>query len=112
MGTEFDLTLAAQSKSTANRRNYLTAVRQLAAFLAERGMPLEVASMAREHIEAFIAHLLATRSPATDKARYGGLQVFFGWLRDEREVAHSLIERMKPPAVPEVPVPVLDDDEI
>lgn len=112
LAIDFDLSLAAQNKSTATRKVYGTAVAQLAAFLAERGMPTEVVNLRREHIETFIARLLETRSASTAKTRYGGLQVFFNWLVEEGELARSPMERMKPPTVPDQPVAVVDDDAV
>ncbi len=43
--------------------------------------------------------------------RYQDLRVLFGWLVDEEEIASSPMARMKPPILPEVPVPVLTPDE-
>jgi len=112
LALDFDLSLRAQNKSIATRKVYGTAVAQLAAFLNERGMPTEAVNLRREHVEAFIADLLDTRSASTAKTRYGGLQVFFGWLVEEGELTRSPMERMKPPAVPDQPVAVVDDDAV
>jgi hypothetical protein len=45
---------------------YGEAARQFLAFLVDAGMPTDVDRMKREHIEAFVEHLLATRMPATE----------------------------------------------
>jgi site-specific recombinase XerD len=42
---------------------YGSAIERLREFLIERGMPTEVTSITREHVEAFMEHLLETRSP-------------------------------------------------
>ena len=112
LAIDFDLMLAAQNKSAATRKVYRSAVTQLAAFLAERGMPTDAVNVRREHVEAFIAELLARRSASTAKTRYGGLQVFFGFLVEEGEVGRSPMERMKPPHVPDQPVAIVDDDAV
>jgi site-specific recombinase XerD len=112
LGESFRLSLAAENASDATIDVYTSAVARLAEFLETRGMPVEVAAIHREHVEAFIAELLATRAPATAANRYRALRRFFGWLLDEGEITRSPMERMKPPAVPEVPVPVLSDDAI
>jgi site-specific recombinase XerC len=112
LALDFDLSLAAQNKSLATRKVYGTAVGQLAAFLADKGMPTEAVKVGREHVEAFIADLLATRSASTAKTRFGGLQVFFRWLLEEGEITRSPMERMKPPIVPEKQVAVVDDDTL
>ncbi|MPZ91406.1 MAG: tyrosine-type recombinase/integrase [Actinobacteria bacterium] len=64
----------------------------------------------RTDVEGFIADLLATRKPATASNRYRALQAFFGWCVRESEIDRSPMETMRPPAVPETPVPVLSDD--
>lgn len=112
LAVDFDLALAAQNKSPSTRKVYRSAVTQFAGFLEDRGMPTAAANVRREHVEAFIADLLARRSASTAKTRYGGLQVFFGFLVEEGEVTRSPMERMKPPHVPDQPVPILDDDAI
>ena len=75
-------------------------------------MPTEVTSITREHVEAFMEHLLETRSPATASNRYRALKRFFGFLVEEGELTSSPMERMKPPMVPEVPPPVLTEDQL
>jgi hypothetical protein len=36
--------------------------------------------------------------------------VFYAWLEDEGEIAADPMARLKPPAIPEQPVPVLPDE--
>jgi integrase len=109
---EFDLHLLAENKSPATRKTYGTAVRQLGDFLIETGMPTQVGLLTREHVETFIAGLVETKSPSTAKTRFGGLQVFFGWLVELGELERSPMERMSPPHVPDVPVEVVSDDDL
>jgi site-specific recombinase XerD len=76
-------------------------------------MPLDVGAISREHIEAFVNHLLETKAPATASNRYRGLAAFFGWLAgDGDEIAESPMARMKPPRVPENPPDVLTDEQV
>lgn len=75
-------------------------------------MPTDVAAIRREHVEAFIADLLERRAPATAHNRFRGCQAFFAWLLEEGEVKASPMARMKPPRLPEAPVPVLRDAEL
>lgn len=112
LADEFLLHLKAENKSPATVKIYGTAVDQLARYLEDAGMPTEVANIRREHVEAFIAHLVDTKSASTAKTRFGGLQVFFAWLDEEGEIVNSPMLKMKPPHVPEQPVPVLKDDEL
>ena len=104
--------LRATNRSPRTVETYVASADQLAAFLAERGMPTEVAKITREHVESYVVDLLAKRKPTTVSVRYRALQQFFKWAEGEGEVARSPMERMKAPLVPEVPVPVVSDDDL
>ncbi|MBM4436573.1 MAG: phage integrase N-terminal SAM-like domain-containing protein [Actinobacteria bacterium] len=93
-------------------RTYPYAVDQFAAFLESQGMPQSVASVRREHVEAFFADLLAQMKPATAAIRYRSLQQFWRWCAEDGEVDRSLTERMSPPKVPEDPPAVITDVEL
>ncbi len=104
--------LRAENLSARTIDTYLESARQLAGFLADQGMPQEVAKIRREHVESFIAYLLERWKPATANNRYRGLQSFFKWLDEEGEVRESPMAKMKPPRVPENPPPVLREEEL
>src|SRR4051812_43074265 len=57
--------LAAQRMSAATLETYTIAACQLAAFLADQGMPTKAANIRREHVEAFVTRLLERWKPAT-----------------------------------------------
>lgn len=110
----FDLSLRAARKAPKTRKNYLDAANQVLAFLVASGMPTDVSSIRREHVEAFLVDLEEThgRSPSTVATRFRALQQLFRWLLEEGEIERSPMERMRPPAVPDAPVPVLGADDI
>lgn len=108
----FTRTLKAEHKSPRTIGTYLEAVRGLAAFLAERGMPTEVANLRREHVENYIGHLLDVWTPATANNRYRSLVRFFRWSVEDGEIPHSPMERMMPPRPGETQSRVLSLDEI
>jgi len=66
----FTRALAATNLSPRTIQSYTESTRLLARFLAERGMPTSVALIRREHLEAFVASLLAKWKPATAHNRY------------------------------------------
>ena len=103
--------LRATNRSPRTIEKYLGAARQLASYLAANEMPVAVAGVRRRDVEAYIAHLLDRFKPGTAVTRYQDLRVFFGWLVDEEEITVSPMARMKPPILPEVPVPVLTVEE-
>jgi site-specific recombinase XerD len=84
----------------------------LAAFLARQGMPTAVASIRREHVEAFIAAELERTAPSFAVTRDRSLQQLFKWLDDEGEISGSPMVKMRPPIIPEQSVPVLSDDQV
>lgn len=104
--------LVARRMSPRTIATYATSVEQLAAFLADRGMPATVGGIRREHVEAFMADLLARRAPATAHNRFRGCQAFFAWAVEEGEVRTSPMERMRPPRLPEAPAAVLREADL
>lgn len=75
-------------------------------------MPTTPAGIAREHLEHFLADLHDQVAPATVAKHYRSMQQLFSWLVDDGEISRSPMERMHPPAVPEQPVPVLDEEAL
>jgi site-specific recombinase XerC len=106
------LHLEAGNLSPRTIRAYTDDGALLAAFLADKGMPTAVASIRREHVEAFIAAELDRTAPASAATRYRSLQQLFNWLDEEGEITGSPMAKMRPPIIPEKPVPVLSDDDI
>lgn len=104
--------LHAANRSPKTVRTYLDAVRQLVAYCAEHSRPTDPVDMRRSDVEAFIGHLLDTRSSSTAATRYRGLQQLFRWLEDEDEIEHSPMAKMKPPSVTEKQVQVADIDDL
>ena len=81
-------------------------------WLAERGMPTDAATITREHVEAWLADLHERLSPATVARHYRNLQQLWGWLLDDGEIVRSPVERMRPPSVPEQPVPLISEADL
>jgi site-specific recombinase XerC len=106
------LHLEAANLSPRTIRAYTDDGALFSAFLAGKGMPTTVASIRREHVEAFIASELQRTAPSSAATRYRSLQQLFGWLDEEGEITSSPMAKMRPPLIPEKPVPVLSDDDI
>jgi len=105
--------LQAGSKSARTVQSYTEAAQQFCGFLTESGMPTIVGKLTREHVEAFLEHLVETgRSASTVANRYRSLQQLFRWLEDDREIPRSPMDRMRPPKVPDKPVPVLSENQV
>jgi site-specific recombinase XerD len=104
--------LAARNLSPKTERTYLDASLLFEAFLARTGVPATLATVRREHVEAFIADQLAHFRAATAHNRYRSLQAFFRWAVEEELIAASPMEHMKPPILGELLSPMLSDDQI
>lgn len=108
----WERSLRAANKSVRTIRAYGDSGRLLEAFLTEQGLPTAVNQITREHLELFITDQLARHKPTTASVRFRSLQQFFKWALEEDEIAASPMERMRPPIVPEVPVPIVSDDDL
>jgi site-specific recombinase XerD len=78
-----------------------------------------VGDIQRSHIEAWLVAMAEQPSrrgghlsPATLARSFRSVQQLFRWLTDEEEIAANPMAKMRPPAVPDQPVPVLSDDEL
>ena len=108
----FLLACEAENLAPKTRRTYEEAVALLGRFLVARGMPTDLLSVRREHVEAFIADQIARWRPNTARNRHLALKRFFDWLTEEGLVDASPMARMRPPRVPEEPVPLLREDAV
>ncbi len=70
--------LQAENKSGATVSLWTGAARQLNAYLLAHGMPTDVRAIRREHLESWLASLLAAGAkPATVSNRYRSVQPLF-----------------------------------
>jgi site-specific recombinase XerD len=68
--------------------------------------------LTRRHMEGYIGHLVETRSASTANVTYRALQQLMKWLLDEEEIDRAPMGRMRPPILPEKPVPVLTEAQL
>ncbi len=110
---DWRLHLRAANRAPNTITSYVGIGVRFAAWLHEQGMPRDVTRIRREHVEAYVAAVLdRAPSPATAAKHYRSLQQLFRWLVEDGELTHSPMERMRPPAVPEKPVPVIAEAEM
>ena len=109
----FNLALRAMNRSPKTQETYQDAATQFISFIESRGMP-SPSNIKREHVEAFLVHLLEDRKLASSTVnnRYRGLQAFFKWMLDEGDIKESPMARMTPPQITENPPDVLKEDEL
>lgn len=108
----FDLSLRARNRSPKTIKSYVETVRLLRSFLISVGMPTQIDRITHEHVEAFVADQLQRWKPKTAHVRYGDLRQFFRWAVDDGEITASPMSNMHPPTVPEVPVPIVSDEDL
>ena len=104
----FERHLRAENRSDQTVATYLIALRQAEAFLAARGTTL--AEAGRADLEAYLGDLLTRRAPATAATYHKILKLLYQWLEDEDELPADPMAKMRPPLVPDQPVPVIPDD--
>ncbi len=108
----FEVSLRAKNRSSKTIKSYLDALERYCIFARKVGFPTEVDRITRDHVETFVADQLAHWTPKTAQIRYGGLRQFFKWAVEEGEIPTSPMVNMVPPSLPEVPVPVVPDDDL
>jgi site-specific recombinase XerD len=112
LAPSFRRALLAANKAPRTIDSYMEAVTLFDRFLEATGMPMQVQAIHREHVEGFLADILKRFKPATAASKYRSLQQFFRWLLEEGEITESPMRNMKPPHVPEEPVPILPEAQL
>src|SRR6266700_574882 len=105
----FERYMRAERKSERTIDTYFEALEQLSALLDGRGRTLAEATTA--DIQDYIIDIIERRRPSTANNRFRALHRFYGWLEEEEGIRNPMA-RLKPPPVPEEPVPVLDDNAL
>jgi site-specific recombinase XerD len=99
--------LRAENRSERTVASYLIGVRQAEGFLHARGTTIQAAT--RADLEAFMGDLLARRAPSTAATYYKVLKLLYAWLVEEEELSVDPMARMRPPIVPDKPVPIVPE---
>ena len=113
----WDRSLRSANYPETTRYIYLLAVAQLAKYLLGNPDSIEADEAAndpcevrRQHVEAFQAWMIETRSPATALNKHKGLQQFFKWLQlVEQEIDASPMTRVQQPKVQTRLIPIIRD---
>ena len=113
---DWDRSLRSGNYPSTTRYNYLLAVAQLGRYLVGEPETREAArtptGVSRQHIEAFQAWMIETRSAATALNKHKALQQFFKWLTtDEEEIEQSPMLHVRQPKTPKRLIPIIRDEE-
>ncbi len=105
--------LRARNLSPKTCSLYLSAGRELVAYLERTGGPDEPAGLCREHVEGLILDLQERGRTASGVSLvYRSLQQLMKYLGQEGELERSPMEHMTAPVIPEQTTPVLSDDDL
>ncbi|MYV64424.1 tyrosine-type recombinase/integrase [Streptomyces sp. SID2131] len=116
--------LRAQNLSENTQKVYQRAGAGLAQFLLDaengyrpaseggRAAPAALDEIHREHVEAYMTHLMDRMAASSAHQQFRSLRTFFNWLVDEEELTRSPMRTMKPPSVPEKEVPVIPEESL
>lgn len=119
--TDWERSLRSSNRSPRTVQIYHDAGRAFLAFLQAQGLPTTVSAITREHVEKFMINLAERPHQRKPDQRvsasyvnqhYRALQQLFKYLRTEDEITVDPFDRMRPPTVPEQPVPLLTEDQI
>jgi site-specific recombinase XerD len=108
----FRLHLAAEGKAAKTVRTYVEAVQWFAAaHLLRETSRTRWEEVRRRDAQEWMAWLLERYSAAYASNQFRALQQFFKWLTSEDEIPDPMAG-LRPPRVPDRPVPVFADDEL
>jgi site-specific recombinase XerD len=107
----FERHLRALNRSERTIETYLISLRQADACLHAHGTNLEAAT--RADLEAFLADVLARgRAPSTAATYHKVLKLLYVWLVEEGEIPTDPMAKLRPPLVPDKPVPIVPADAL
>ena len=110
--SSFRLHLAAEGKAAKTVRTYTEAVQWFAAaYLRREENRKGWEEVGKRDVQEWVAWLLGRYSAAYASNQYRALQQFFKWLAGEEEIPDPMAG-LKPPRVPDKPVPVFAADEL
>lgn len=112
LAASFRRHLRAANKAPRTCVVYGRAVDQFAAWLQTQGLQPVVGELTRDRIVTWLAELAERNAPGTVRTRYKGLHRFGGWLASEGEIDKNPMAGLPIPAVPDVPVPLITDEEL
>jgi len=110
--SSFRLHLAAEGKAEKTVRTYTEAVQWFAGeHLLTHADGAGWEQVSRQDVQQWMIWLLDRYSSAYASNQYRALQQFFRWLAGEEEI-HDPMAGLKPPHVPDKPVPIFHDQDL
>jgi integrase/recombinase XerC len=104
----FTRSLRARNRSPKTIAGHLEAAR----LLAEHAGGADLLTLTRADIDGFVADQLTRHRPTTAAVRFRSLQQFYRWAVEEELLPTSPMTGLRPPSIPDAPVPILDERSI
>lgn len=109
----YALALRADDKAKSTVINYVSAARDLAAFLAREGLPTRVGEVELTHLRHWQVWQLQIAAQTSASVRHGWLLAFWKWCVSEGYVAApGPMAGLRQPAKSRTPRPVLSDEHV
>ena len=105
-------TLRAEGKSPNTVATYMHGTHSFRDFLVHKQAPLSIIQLNPRRLQAWMRHLLATRSDATANNYFRGVRSFCNWLVTEGEVAENPMANMKQPTIGEKLTPIITTENL
>lgn len=112
LATSFARDLRAAQKADRTVTLYLQSIRFFCDWLTKEGQTPTVEALTKQNLAAWFADLSTRNSQSTVLTRFRGMRRFVRWLLAEEEITSNPMANIETPKPPEVPVPVLTDDQI
>ncbi|SFT80406.1 Site-specific recombinase XerD [Geodermatophilus amargosae] len=110
---DYHISLQADGKSKNTIRAYLLAVDTLDEWCRQQGPSFKLDTLTPRDLRTYVVSLSERElRPTTVASYFQGLQSFYKWLLAEGEIDKDPMKALNAPRVPEVPVPVLTDDQV
>ncbi len=112
--TDWQTHLLSINRAPSTIESYLKCGRELVAYLLITGRSTLVQDITRGDLEAFFADMIdrPSISAATVAKHYRSIQQLFRYLDETDVIDRTPFAKMRPPAVPEQPIPILTDDDV
>jgi site-specific recombinase XerD len=111
-GLSWRLALQAEGKSERTVEGYMETLELFDRWLGTEGRSRRPADIVADDVRAWLLGMRDRLRPSTIQTRYKGLRVYFAWLVAEGDLDRSPMANVKPPTVPEEPVPVLTPEQL
>ena len=81
-------------------------------YLVDNRLPTDIEKITAMHVAGYQEDQLRRFSENTAAVRHRSLKVFFKWAVNEGEIPSSPMDRLPPPKVGQVEIPVISKDEV